>query len=59
MKPQTIPPDLTVKETCEVLRVTAPTVYNMLRQGRLESYMVGRARRITHESVQRLRQGKS
>ena len=48
--------DLTVQETCEVFRVTPPTVYSLIHKGELDSYVVGRSRRVTHESVARLRQ---
>ena len=48
-------PDLTVQETCAFLRVSAPTVYRLLDQGKLEGYTVGKSRRITLESIQRLR----
>jgi len=51
--------DFTVLETCEVFRVTPPTVYKLMNTGKLESYTVGRIRRITHESIERVRQGKA
>lgn len=51
--------DLTVLETCEVFRVTPPTIYRLLNQGKLKGYTVGRSRRITQESVQALRQARS
>ena len=47
--------DLTIQEACEVFRVTPPTVYKMMNTGKLDSYTIGRSRRITHESIQRLR----
>jgi len=47
--------DFTVMETCEFFRVTAPTVYRLMNQGKLESYTLGRCRRITQESIQALR----
>jgi excisionase family DNA binding protein len=47
--------DLTILETCEVFRVTPPTIYKMMNEGKLDGYTVGRSRRITHESVQRVR----
>lgn len=50
-------PDLTVQETCAILRCTAPTVYRLLERGELKSYTVGRARRITQESLEKLRRG--
>lgn len=51
--------DLTIQEACEVFRVTPPTVYKMMNSGKLESYTVGRSRRITHESIERVRKGKA
>jgi excisionase family DNA binding protein len=50
--------DYTVLETCEVFRVTPPTVYRMLNEGKLDGYTIGRSRRITHESIERLRQNR-
>lgn len=54
LKPQG---DYTVTETCTAINTTAPTVYKLLNQGILEGYKVGRSRRITRESVERLRSG--
>jgi excisionase family DNA binding protein len=51
--------DLSVQETCMVFGCTPPTVYKMMNSGKLESYTVGRSRRITHESIERVRQGKA
>ena len=48
--------DLTVQETCAFFRVTPPTIYRMLHEGKLKGYTIGRSRRVTHESVERLRQ---
>jgi len=50
--------DLTVQETCAVFRITPPTVYRMLNQGKLKGYTLGRARRITQESIQKLREAR-
>lgn len=33
---------LTLKETAEYLRVSGQTVYNMIRDGRIKAYKVGR-----------------
>ncbi|MCB1751015.1 MAG: helix-turn-helix domain-containing protein [Gammaproteobacteria bacterium] len=49
--------DCSVVETCTILNVTAPTVYKLIATGELDGYKVGRARRITGESIQRLRTG--
>ena len=51
------PRDLSVQETCAVLGVTPPTIYKLLAKGQLEGYLVGRARRITSESITKLRGG--
>lgn len=42
---------LTVAETEAVLGCSKGTVYNLLRSGELESFTIGRARRIRPESV--------
>jgi excisionase family DNA binding protein len=49
--------DLSINEACSILNVTNPTVYKLIARGQLDSYKVGRSRRITRESLQRLRQG--
>lgn len=49
--------DLSVQETCAVLGVTPPTIYKLLANGQLKGYLVGRARRITAESLAKLRSG--
>ena len=59
MKTSELDRDLTVAETSSVLNVTNPTIYKMISRGVLDSYTVGRARRITQESILRLRSGKS
>jgi excisionase family DNA binding protein len=46
-------PDPTIRETAAALRVAAPTIYKMLAQGQLDSYTIGRSRRITRESLLR------
>jgi excisionase family DNA binding protein len=48
--------DLTVQETCAFFRVTPPTIYSLINNGKLDSYVIGRSRRVTHESVEGLRQ---
>ncbi len=50
--------DLSVVETCALLGVTPPTIYRLLNRGELDGYKVGRSRRITGESIARLRAGK-
>ncbi len=51
--------DLSVQETCTIFNCTPPTVYKLINTGKLDSYTVGRSRRITHESIERVRQGKA
>jgi len=51
--------DPTVTEACTIFNCTPPTVYKMMNTGKLESYTVGRSRRITSESIERVRQGKA
>ena len=51
--------DLTVQEASALFKVTNPTIYRMLSEGRLNSYLIGRSRRITFESVQALREARS
>ena len=48
-------PDYSVTQVCTKLNVTAPTVYKLINTGKLDSYTIGRSRRITHESIERLR----
>ena len=49
--------DLSVNETCAILGVTPPTIYKLLARGELKGYLVGRSRRITGESIDKLRSG--
>jgi len=51
--------DRTVVETCALLNVSSPTIYKLLARGELDGYKLGRSRRITAESIQRLRTGKN
>lgn len=51
--------DFTVQEASALFKVTNPTIYKMINEGRLKTYLIGRSRRITHESVQLLRQERS
>lgn len=48
-------PDYTIQEVASKFKVTPPTVYSMIRKGKLDSYTVGRSRRITSESIERVR----
>lgn len=51
--------DRSVNETCAILGVTSPVIYKLLARGDLTGYKVGRSRRITFDSIQRLRSGKA
>lgn len=47
--------DYTIQEAAAKFKVTPPTIYLMIRKGKLDSYTIGRSRRITSESVERVR----
>jgi excisionase family DNA binding protein len=51
--------DFTVQEASALFKVTNPTIYRMLNEGKLKGYVIGRSRRITFESVQSLREARS
>ena len=51
--------DFTVQEASALFKVTNPTIYRMINEGRLKAYLIGRSRRITYESVQALREARS
>jgi excisionase family DNA binding protein len=54
MNPAEIGPLATMKETREILRLSKPTIYNLIRAGELESLHFGtgrRAVRITMRSI--------
>ena len=51
--------DFTVQEASALFKVTNPTIYKMINEGRLKAYLIGRSRRITYESVQALREARS
>ena len=47
----------TIKEVCAILRVSRPTVYAMIRAGRIQRVYIGKASpRITRESLESLKQ---
>ena len=50
-------PDSTIAETARQFNVTSPTIYKMIHEGRLHAYKIGRATRITRESIEQLRRG--
>lgn len=47
--------DYTIQEAATKFKVTPPTIYSMINKGELDSYTVGRSRRITSESVENVR----
>lgn len=49
--------DLTVAEAAELLSLSERKVWEMVRWGDLDSYKVGRARRIRRDSFETLRAG--
>jgi excisionase family DNA binding protein len=51
--------DFTVQEASALFKVTNPTIYRMINEGRLKAYLIGRSRRITFESVNALREARS
>jgi len=47
----------TIKEVCAILRVSRPTVYGMIRAGRIQRVYIGKASpRIIRESLESLKQ---
>lgn len=42
---------LTVKEACDLLQLSKPTVYALIHAGELRSLAVGRARRIPRQAL--------
>ena len=52
-------PDYNITDVCKIFNCTSPTVYKLLNRGELKGYKVGASRRITRESVEALRSGKS
>ena len=49
--------DLTIQQTCQVLQISQPTVWRLVRKGILSKYNIGRSARIHSESVSKLRGG--
>lgn len=47
-------PLFTIKEVCQLLRISRPTVYELIKAGRIKRVYVGKASpRITRESLER------
>ena len=51
-------PDQTIIGTSSLLNISPTTIYSLLNKGLLIGYKIGRSRRITGESIARLRSGK-
>ena len=47
--------DLTISQVCQVLQISQPTVWRLVKQGVLQKYSIGRSARIRIESVTNLR----
>ena len=47
--------DYSVKGLAELLSVSRPTVYRLIRDGDVAAYKAGKSTRITYESVEGLR----
>lgn len=48
-------PDFTVAQAATWLVVTRQTIYDQIGKGKLHAYKIGRATRITRESIEALR----
>lgn len=48
------PPDVSIDEAADWLGQSRATIYNYLHRGELESYKLGRSRRIKRESLLKL-----
>lgn len=48
---------LTVKETCDALRIGRTNLYRMIHDGQLKAVKIGSATRITTESIRALAAG--
>ena len=51
IEPEALPLLLTVKDVQRLIRISRPTIYKMIDDGRLMRKKIGRATRITRESV--------
>lgn len=54
--PVNIEPDYTIAQTEAELQVSKPTVYKLIKRGLLESYLIGRCRRVKRASIKKLKQ---
>ena len=48
------PQALTINDTCKTLSLSRPTIYRLIKAGRLEAFSIGRRRLIRAASVQHL-----
>ena len=44
---------LTIKETCQKLKISKPTIYSLIHSGKLQKIKVGRSTRILESNVLR------
>lgn len=51
------PPDLTIDQVASLLNCSPLTVRRMVKAGRLRTYRLGRALRITPDEIEALRAG--
>jgi len=49
------PKDPTVQQTAEIFQCTPKTIYDRIKDGTLESYLIGNMRRIRRESIEAVR----
>ncbi|MCP4996416.1 MAG: helix-turn-helix domain-containing protein [Gammaproteobacteria bacterium] len=49
--------DPTFSQSVQILQISRATGYRMICRGELDSYLVGKSRRIRRESIDRLRSG--
>jgi excisionase family DNA binding protein len=52
---EAVVPDYSVSDVCHIFNVTPPTVYRLIRVGKVAAYKVGNKTRISRESVDLIR----
>lgn len=45
---------LTVKEVCEYLNISKPTVYRLIKEGKLKPIKIGKSTRFEKEDIDKL-----